>query len=197
MSIDSPPSPARQLPWEVIELIGVGLLAAATAIAIFSLVSGIVFGVGIVQQSTGPFGGPIEIGPSLAQIVQRSTSWGTPLLALLALGAIGAAWWEVEGWDSLVSEEESSTSEQDYESAFGHLLREADSDLCDSRPCCPHRCRYCVGYIDVCLGHRPTRRFRCVSRPCCPRCRHWHPAPRRRRRPCRLPTPKFGAEDVR
>jgi hypothetical protein len=45
------------------------------------------------------------------------------LLALLALGAIGAAWWEVEGWDSLVSEEESSTSEQDYESAFGHLLR--------------------------------------------------------------------------
>lgn len=99
------------------------MLASVTAIAIFSLASGIVFGIGTIQQSAGPFGGPIEIGPSLAQIVQRSTGWATPLLALLALGAIGAAWWEVEGWDSLVSEEESSASEQDYETAFGHLLR--------------------------------------------------------------------------
>ena len=90
MPSDSPPSPARRLPWEVVEVIGGGLLAAATAIGIFSLASGIVYGVGTIQQTAGPFGGPVDIGPSFADIVQRSTSWATPVLALLALGAIGA-----------------------------------------------------------------------------------------------------------
>jgi hypothetical protein len=114
---------SRRLTWEVIEVLSAGLLASATAIAGFSIASGIAFGFGSAGQPGTPFGGSIQIGPGLALIVQRSTLWAAPWVGLIILGAIGTAWWQVEGWETFIEDEESSASEQDYGDAFGHLLR--------------------------------------------------------------------------
>jgi hypothetical protein len=128
MTRESAPSSGDGLSWEVVEVCAAGLLAAAAAISTLAVASGIVYGLTTDLQVQGapvdePFGNPPEVGPSIAQIVQHSTGWASPVLAIVVLGAIGTLWWSVDSWNSFVDDESSEVSEQGYETAFRHLLR--------------------------------------------------------------------------
>ena len=112
----------KRLPWETAEIVGGGLLGAASTIAVLSVVSGISYAFTNATQPTSPFGNAVQVGPTIAEVTQRSTLWATPVVALLVIGAIGIAWWQVESWSSFVAEDEEATDDE-MTSAFRHLLR--------------------------------------------------------------------------
>jgi hypothetical protein len=126
------PAPSdERLSWEVVEILGAGFLGSAISWALFSTVSGIVYGFSSIAQPSSPFGGSLQPGPSVAEIMERSTVWATPWVGLIVLGALGAAWWQVEGWATFVADEdESSKSERDSGVAYRHLLRAQSMTSC-------------------------------------------------------------------
>ena len=118
----APANAVKRLPWEIAEMVGAGLLGAAGTIAVLSIVSGVAYAFTNTTQPTSPFGNAVQVGPTIAEVTQRSTLWATPVMALLVIGAIGVAWWQVESWSSFVAEDEEATDDE-MTSAFRHLLR--------------------------------------------------------------------------
>ena len=82
----APANAVKRLPWEIAEMVGAGLLGAAGTIAVLSIVSGVAYAFTNTTQPTSPFGNAVQVGPTIAEVTQRSTLWATPVMALLVVG---------------------------------------------------------------------------------------------------------------
>jgi hypothetical protein len=111
--------------WELAEVVGVGFIVAAVTIVLFSLASGIAYGYSTLAQTGSPFSHVTEIGPSLAEIVDRSTYWATPYFMLLLFGALATAWWQVRAWGDVVTGADDDPSRPPHEPGLSwrRLLR--------------------------------------------------------------------------
>jgi len=115
---DLPVPPA----WEPPEVMGFGIIGAAGLVVLFTVLTAVIAAFSSPNVPTGPFHGVTAIpGPSTAQTVLEATQWASILFALLPLAALGAVWWQVQGWTDVINDDDENVEE--YTKAFGHLLR--------------------------------------------------------------------------
>jgi hypothetical protein len=105
--------PAPRLPWEVPELVGVGVLLV---VALFAL-GGLATGVAASLKSQLPD----NISPVWTDLA-FGAQWAEPLIALLVLGVLGVCWWQLQAWAEVI-EAPDEEDENDRIQALGHMVR--------------------------------------------------------------------------
>jgi len=120
-----PGSRSTRLPWEIQEIVAVGLLAVIAILAVTGLASGIA----VTNTGIGSFGGQSLDDQHWANLLLYATRWNGAYTAFILLSATGLVWWQVDGWvDRLIDLEdvdvEDGTSDgDDVVEAVKHLAR--------------------------------------------------------------------------
>jgi hypothetical protein len=103
---------------EVPEVLAVALLGSLGLLVLSSV------GAALVSAFIGP---PLEGSAPAAQILNAATEWASPLAALLIFAALGATWWQLDGWSDVVDEfsadPPASPTEEELRLAVRYLRR--------------------------------------------------------------------------
>ena len=89
----------RTAPWDLAEIVGVGLVAVIAILFVFSLVSALLTAIPQPPEPTHLF--------SLGITLQRLTVWTQPsIVPFFLFGSLGLAWWQIETWVAAAGSEE-------------------------------------------------------------------------------------------